>query len=86
MKWVAVNLSAENRFSLHVPAGCANAWLTTAPNTNVHYYMSELYEPTAERGLRFDDPVFGFRWPTKPAVISEKDLSYPNFDIRSLEI
>src|SRR3989338_1168143 len=39
MQWISVELSASNRRSLYVPVGCANAWLTTAPHTTVHYYM-----------------------------------------------
>jgi dTDP-4-dehydrorhamnose 3,5-epimerase len=85
MQWVAVELSARDRRSLHVPAGCANAWLTTAPDTVVHYYMSDFYAPAADRGLRYDDPAFGFRWPAAPAVISARDRSYPDFDPRSLD-
>lgn len=79
MKWLSVEISASDRRSLHVPTGCANAWLTTEPNTIVHYYMSHPYSPSAGRGFRYDDPAFGFRWPTAPAVISEKDLNYPDF-------
>ncbi len=85
MKWVAVELSAQDHRSLHVPVGCANAWLTMAPDTVVHYYMSEFYAPTADRGLRYDDPAFGFRWPAAPTVISDKDRSYPDFDPRSFD-
>jgi dTDP-4-dehydrorhamnose 3,5-epimerase len=85
MEWVAVELSAQGRHSLHIPAGCANAWMTTAPDTVVHYYMSAFYAPATDRGLRHDDPAFAFRWPATPTVISEKDRSYPDFDPRSLE-
>jgi len=85
MRWVAVEFSAQDRRSLHVPAGCANAWMTTAPDTAVHYYMSEFYAPEADCGLRYDDPAFGFRWPAEPAVISERDRTYPDFDPRVLQ-
>jgi len=84
MKWIAVELSAQERRSLHVPSGCANAWMTTAPNAIVHYYMSELYAPQAYRGFRYNDPTFGFRWPMEPIVISEKDRRLPDFDSASL--
>jgi len=80
MKWVAVEFSAAGRESLHVPAGCANAWLTTAPNTTVHYYMSELYAAASYRGFRYNDPAFGFRWPGEPRLISAKDRGFPDFD------
>lgn len=86
MQWVSVDISATDRRSLHVPAGCANAWLTTAPNTVVHYYMSEVYSAASYRGFRYDDPAFGFRWPREPIVISEKDLALPRFDRSSVDL
>jgi len=84
MKWIAVELSASDRRSLHVPAGCANGWLTTGSQTIVHYYMSEFYAPDADRGFRYDDPALDFYWPATPSVISDKDLSYPDLDPSSL--
>lgn len=85
MKWVSAQISAEDRRSLHVPAGCANAWLTLAPNTMIHYYMSEFFAPDSARGIRFNDPRFAFRWPIDPQVISERDRTFPDFDPASLE-
>jgi dTDP-4-dehydrorhamnose 3,5-epimerase len=84
MQWLSIELSADDRKSLHVPVGCANGWLTTADQTVVHYYMSEFYAPEADRGFRYDDPAFAFQWPSAPNVISDKDRSYPDFDPRSL--
>jgi dTDP-4-dehydrorhamnose 3,5-epimerase len=84
MKWVAVDLSAADRHSLHVPAGCASAWLTRAPGTLVHYYMSAPYNAEAGRGFRYDDPAFGLRWPAPVRVISERDRSFPDFDPQAL--
>jgi dTDP-4-dehydrorhamnose 3,5-epimerase len=84
MKWIAVEISAQERGSLHVPAGCAIAWITTEPNTTLHYYMSEFYSPDSYRGIRYNDPLFDFRWPMQPRVISEKDRTYPDFDPNSL--
>ena len=84
MKWISVELSALESQSLHVPSGCANAWMTTTPSTIVHYYMSELYSPQAYRGFRYNDPAFSFRWPMEPKVISEKDRHLPDFDPATL--
>jgi len=79
LKWTAVTISASDRSSLHIPAGCANAYLTIAPATLVHYYMSALYEPGSYRGFCYDDPSFVFEWPAKPQVISERDRNLPRF-------
>ncbi|MBM3512548.1 MAG: dTDP-4-keto-6-deoxy-D-glucose epimerase [Alphaproteobacteria bacterium] len=80
LKWVGLELTAAARTSLYVPAGCGNAWLTLQDNTSVHYYMASSFEPGREGGIRFDDPTFSFSWPFEPAVISDKDLGYPQFD------
>ncbi|MBI4208581.1 MAG: dTDP-4-dehydrorhamnose 3,5-epimerase family protein [Deltaproteobacteria bacterium] len=85
MQWVSAEFSAANHRSLYIPAGCANAWLTTAPHTTVHYYMSELYSLSSYRGFRYNDPVFNFRWPSEPRIISEKDRNFLDFDPASLQ-
>lgn len=77
--WVSVELSSSGRNSLHVPAGCANAWITLEDSTSVHYYMSTSYAPSLERGIQFNDPAFNFSWPMAPRVLSDKDRAYPDF-------
>ncbi len=77
LKWQSFQLTEENRLSLYVPAGCANAYLTLQDNTWIFYYHSEFYTAGAEGGIRYDDPLFNFDWPVKPEVISEKDRNIP---------
>ncbi|OGN04119.1 MAG: dTDP-4-dehydrorhamnose 3,5-epimerase [Candidatus Yanofskybacteria bacterium RIFCSPHIGHO2_01_FULL_44_17] len=79
LEWVAIELNEDNRKSIHVPPGCANSFLTLADNSLIHYYCSEFYEGSAERGIRYNDPLFNFKWPAKPAVISDKDKNWPDF-------
>ena len=79
LRWTALELSAENRRALYVPAGCAHGYLTLQPDSELHYLISEAYAPEAARGVRWDDPHFGIGWPAAPAVISDRDASYPDF-------
>ena len=79
LKWLTVELSDANRHTVHVPPGCANAFLTLKDDSIIQYYCSESYAPDYERGIRFDDPVFSFKWPVTPAHISAKDLKHPDF-------
>ncbi len=79
LKWEAVELDDQDCKSIHVPKGCANAYLTTSENTVIHYYMSERFVPLAAKGFRYDDPYFAIPWPSVPAWISQKDLSYSDF-------
>lgn len=77
--WVPVEISAEDRRSILIPPGCANAFLTMSDNTILHYYMGEFFEPSCYRGIRYNDPLFRFEWPREPAEISERDLGFPNY-------
>ena len=79
MQWISIELNSDNRTSVHIAPGCANAFLTLEDNSLIHYYCSEHYTPDAERGIRFNDPSFNFEWPAVPAVISDKDLNHPDF-------
>jgi dTDP-4-dehydrorhamnose 3,5-epimerase len=79
MRHIAVELSATSYRMLFVPKGCANAFLTLSDETEVTYLVSAFYTPGAERGVRWDDPAFGVKWPAKPVVISEKDRNWPDF-------
>ena len=74
MDWIPVELNEQNRTSVHIAPGCANAFLTLEDNCLIHYYCSAAYKPEAERGIRFDDPSFNFNWPLDPKIISDKDL------------
>jgi dTDP-4-dehydrorhamnose 3,5-epimerase len=78
-RWYAEELTAENRRTLYVPAGCAQGYQTLADDTEMFYQMSACYESTAARGVRYDDPGFGIRWPLEVAVISSRDRSWPDY-------
>jgi dTDP-4-dehydrorhamnose 3,5-epimerase len=81
-QWVALELTAANHQALYIPVGMAHGFQTLADNSEVLYQMSEFYHPESARGLRWDDRVLGIAWPTEsPSVISERDLSYADFDL-----
>ena len=79
-KWISVELTKDNRSMVHVPKGCANAFMTLQDNTIIHYYCSNSYAPESEKGIRFNDPAFDFQWPHQVKIISEKDMSHPDFE------
>ena len=73
-------LTDENRRMLYVPKGFAHGFITLADGTEVSYLIDEFYAPDHGRGVRWDDPRFAIPWPVEPAVISEKDRCYRDFD------
>lgn len=79
LKWISFELDESNRKAIHIPPGCANAFLTLKDNCIIHYYCSQFYNPKAEKGIRYNDPLFNFKWPHSPKVISDKDKNHQNF-------
>jgi len=77
-RWFGIELSCENRRMLYVPRGFAHGYLTLRDSSEVFYQVSEFYQPSSERGVRWNDPTICIQWPLEPRVISEKDRAYPN--------
>ncbi|HEX8394658.1 MAG TPA: dTDP-4-dehydrorhamnose 3,5-epimerase [Longimicrobium sp.] len=79
-RWTAVELSAQNRRALYVPEGFAHGFQTLVDATEVFYQISTAYHAASSRGVRWDDPAFGIRWPAAEArVISARDRAYPDY-------
>ena len=76
---LSFELSSDNRLSLQVPPGCANAYLTLQDDVKIFYMHSVTYDPSREKGFRYNDPYFSIEWPAKPMHISQKDAHYPDF-------
>ena len=80
LKHFTIELTAENRTMLYVPKGFAHGFLTLTEDTESFYLVTEFYSPEKERGVRYNDPKFGIRWPMEPVVISDKDRHQPDFN------
>jgi dTDP-4-dehydrorhamnose 3,5-epimerase len=79
LQHVGVELTAANHRALYIPEGFAHGFMTLHDDSEVFYQMSAFYEPTAARGVRWNDPTFGISWPLPVSVISERDREYPDF-------
>jgi dTDP-4-dehydrorhamnose 3,5-epimerase len=80
LKHVAVELTTDNHRMLYAPEGVFHGFLTLEDDTEIFYQMSEYYVPKVDMGVRWNDPAFGIAWPMEPAVISDRDRTYPDFD------
>lgn len=79
-KWLGVELTPHNRTQLYMPKGCAAGYMSLEDNTEMIYGVNTKYEPSAERGLRWNDAAFNIDWPIKENVIvSDKDAQAPDF-------
>jgi dTDP-4-dehydrorhamnose 3,5-epimerase len=78
-QWLSVELSAQNSRMLYIPEGFAHGFQTLEDDTEVFYQMSEFYHPESARGIRWDAPAFGIRWPNIVCIISDRDRNLPDF-------
>lgn len=78
-QWDGVELTADNRRMLYLPAGIAHGYLTLTDGTEAYYHASTPWVPAAESGVRWNDPAFGIAWPFPPVVISDKDAGWPDY-------
>jgi hypothetical protein len=60
-----------------VNKGCATGYLVLECETEVLYCSDQPYQPEAEVGYRWDDPLFDFKWLQEPSLISDKDQQWP---------
>lgn len=78
-KAFGVELDPQSALGLFMPPGVAHGFLTLEPDTDVLYQIDRIYRPGFDAGLRWNDPAFGFKWPSEPLVIGDRDRTWPDF-------
>ena len=74
-KYVAVELSAENKRQLFIPRGFLHGFSVLSDTAVFAYKCDNLYCKDSEFGIRYDDPEIGIDWkiPLDKVITSEKD-------------
>lgn len=78
-KWVAVELSAENKRQLLIPRGFGHGFLTLTDNVEFLYKEDNLYLPETDRNILWHDPELGIDWGIEAPILSDKDQKAPTF-------
>lgn len=76
-KYVAVELSDENKRQFFIPRGFAHGFLVLSDEAIFTYKVDNIYAPQSEASVRWNDETIGIDWPIDPkdVVLSEKDLT-----------
>jgi dTDP-4-dehydrorhamnose 3,5-epimerase len=81
-QWFGLELSAENRTQLFIPAGFGHGFVTLSENAEFVYKCTSEYNKASEGGVRWDDPSLGIDWPLAglQVSVSDKDAALPLLD------
>jgi dTDP-4-dehydrorhamnose 3,5-epimerase len=76
-QWVSVVLSDVNRRQLYVPPGFAHGYCTLSERADFLYKCTDIYTPSDEYGIAWNDPVLAIDWPDLDIQLSDKDKLNP---------
>ena len=78
-KYVAIELSDENKRQLFAPKGFAHGFVVLSPTAIFQYKCDGYYAPGTEAALRYNDPIVGIDWGVdmETIILSEKDKNAP---------
>ncbi len=77
-QWRSFELSERNNVALYIPTGLAHGFQCLAGDCRMAYLMSCDFNPSAARGVRFNDPALGIPWPLPVSQVSPKDAELPS--------
>ena len=78
-KYVAVELSEENKLQFFLPKGFAHGFAVLSEEAIFQYKCDEYYAPDDEGAICYNDPDLGIDWrlPLEDIILSEKDKKHP---------
>ncbi|HEV2751912.1 MAG TPA: dTDP-4-dehydrorhamnose 3,5-epimerase [Gemmatimonadales bacterium] len=75
-RWVGVDLSAENKRQLYIPAGFGHGFCVTSDVAELEYKCSDVYVADDQHGVLWNDPTIGITWPVREPILSDSDRAY----------
>jgi dTDP-4-dehydrorhamnose 3,5-epimerase len=78
-EWEGFALTEENMHTLYVPVGFAHGFCVTSELADVFYKQDRYYADQTEKGIKYDDPEVGIRWPLPVEELkpSQRDADAP---------
>lgn len=76
-KWFGTELSDEGPRQVYMAHGFAHGFCVLSDYADLHYKVSQRYDPNDDGGLRWNDPEVGIEWRITAPVISERDSNHP---------
>ena len=79
-QWFGVELSDDGTRPVYMPHGFAHGFYVLSDWADVHYKVSQRYDPTDDGGLIWNDGQVKIDWPTRYPFVSERDLNHQKLE------
>ena len=78
-QWFGIKLSEDNMKMMLVPKGFAHGFVTLSDVAVFHYKCDELYMPSSDGGIIYNDPELNIDWgvDVNELILSDKDRVLP---------
>jgi len=78
-KYFSIKLSGANKESLWIPRGYAHGFLVISSKAIFSYLVDNIYDPSSEETILWNDKVLNIKWGLEKPLVSEKDKKGKNF-------
>ena len=72
-KWESFDLSFDNKIQILVPPKFGNGHLVLSEECIFHYKQNTNYDREGQFTIKWNDPLFGFKWKITNPILSERD-------------
>lgn len=81
-KWEGRELTEESKEAMHLPFGFGSGFCALEDDTEIEYYMSDIYDPSGESNIIWNDTTIKIDWPVREAdaLVSERDKNAQTFE------
>jgi dTDP-4-dehydrorhamnose 3,5-epimerase len=80
-RWFGIELNADNKRQLWIPAGYAHGFVALQDDTHFLYKTTDVWSKGCERAIRWDDPAIAIAWPLPAGLstplVAPKDAAAP---------
>lgn len=76
-KWFGLELNDQGLRQIYMAPGFAHGFCVLSDWADLHYKVTQDYDPSNEAGLIWNDPDLNIQWPINNPIIKSRDASYP---------
>lgn len=77
-QFYSIELTGSDGKIIFIPKGFAHGFCSLEDNSVMMYKVSAEYSQKNDTGIKWDS--FGFQWPIKDPILSERDQSFPDLE------